>query len=115
LFLSPRSVTVATQRRRDHVVPSGMFQPFIPSESSELLRSQFSLSETVMREFVEELYGVEELETGDGRVDLQAIYRRREARLLSGMLRTGESNSQDLWVGVSCDADRLLIRRVVRR
>jgi hypothetical protein len=32
-----------------------------------------------MREFVEELYGVEELETGDGRVDPQAIYRRREA------------------------------------
>jgi hypothetical protein len=41
MFLSPSSVTVATQRRRYHVVPSGMFQPFIPSESSELLRSQF--------------------------------------------------------------------------
>jgi hypothetical protein len=63
----------------------------IPSESSELLRSQFSVSETVMREFVEELYGVEELETGDGQVDPQAIYRRREARLLSGMLRAGDA------------------------
>ena len=91
MFLSPGSVMVATQRRRYHVVPSGMFQPFIPSESSELLRSQFSISETVMREFVEELYGVEELETGDGRVDPQAIYRRRETRLLSGMLRTGDA------------------------
>ena len=91
IFLSPRSVTVATQRRRYHVVPSGMFQPFIPSESGDLLRSQFSVSETVMREFVEELYGVEELETGDGRVDPRAIYRRREARLLSDMLGAGDA------------------------
>jgi hypothetical protein len=63
----------------------------ISSECSELLRSQFSVSETVMREFVEELYGVEELKTGDGQVDPQAIYRRREARLLSGMLRAGDA------------------------
>jgi transcriptional regulator with XRE-family HTH domain len=91
MFLSPRSVTVATQRRRYHVVPSGMFQPFIPSESGDLLRSQFSVSDTVMREFVEELYGVEELETGDGRVDPQAIYHRRESRLLSDMLRAGDA------------------------
>jgi transcriptional regulator with XRE-family HTH domain len=91
MFLSPRSVTVATQRRRYHVVPSGMFQPFIPSESGDLLRGQFSVSQTVKREFVEELYGVEELETGDGRVDPQAIYRRREARLLSDMLGAGDA------------------------
>jgi hypothetical protein len=57
LFLSPRSCTVATQRRRYHVVPSGMFQPFIPSDSGDLLQSQFSVAATVMREFVEELYG----------------------------------------------------------
>jgi len=44
-----------------------------------------------MREFVEELYGVEELETGDGRVDPQAIYHRREARLLSDLLATGDA------------------------
>jgi hypothetical protein len=37
MFLSPRSVTVATQRRRYHVVPSGKFQPFIPAESADLL------------------------------------------------------------------------------
>ncbi len=91
MFLSPRSITVATQRRRYHVVPSGMFQPFIPSESGDLLRSQFSVSATVMREFVEELYGVEELETGDGRVDPQAIYHRREARLLTDMLKAGDA------------------------
>jgi transcriptional regulator with XRE-family HTH domain len=91
LFLSPRSVTVATQRRRYHVVPSGMFQPFIPGDSGDLLQGQFSVAETVMREFVEELYGVEELETGDGRVDPHAIYRRREARLLSDMLRSGDA------------------------
>ncbi len=91
MFLSPRSVTVATKRRSYHVVPSGMFQPFIPSDSSDLLQGQFSVAETVMREFVEELYGVEELETGDGRVDPEAIYRRREARLLSDMLETGDA------------------------
>jgi hypothetical protein len=56
----------ATQRRRRHVVPSGMFQPFIPSESDDLLRGQFSVFATVAREFVEELYGVEEL-----RVDVE--------------------------------------------
>jgi hypothetical protein len=91
LFLSPRSITVATQRRRYHVVPSGMFQPFIPGHSGDLLQGQFSVSQTVMREFVEELYGVEELETGDGRVDPQAIYHRREARLLSDMLRASDA------------------------
>ena len=41
MFLSPRSCTVATQRRRYHVVPSGMFQPFIPGESPDLLQGQF--------------------------------------------------------------------------
>jgi hypothetical protein len=83
MFLSPRSVTVATQRRRYH--------PFIPGDSSDLVQSQFSVLATVVREFVEELYGVEELETGDGRVDPEAIYRRRESRLLSDMLRTGDA------------------------
>ena len=77
MCLSPRSVTVATQRRRYHVVPSGMFQPFIPGESADLLQEQFSVAATAIREFVEELYGVHELETGDGRVDPNAIYRRR--------------------------------------
>jgi hypothetical protein len=63
MFLSPRSVTVATQRRRYHVVPSGMFQPFIPGESADLLQEQFSVAATAVREFVEKLYGVHELET----------------------------------------------------
>jgi hypothetical protein len=91
MFLSPRSVTVATQRRRYHVVPSGMFQPFIPGESADLLQEQFSVAATAVREFVEELYGVHELETGDGRVDPNAIYRRREAQLLDGMLKAGDA------------------------
>jgi transcriptional regulator with XRE-family HTH domain len=99
MFLSPRSCAVATQRRRYHVVPSGMFQPFIPSESPDLLLSQFSVSATATREFVEELYGVQELETGDGRVDPQAIYRRPEARLLSDMLKGGSATL--LYTGVA--------------
>jgi transcriptional regulator with XRE-family HTH domain len=84
MFLSPRSCTVATQRRRYHVVPSGMFQPFIPSESSDLLQEQF-----------------QELETGDGRVDPQAIYRRREARLLADMLKHGSAALLYTGVGVN--------------
>ncbi len=101
MFLSPRSMTVATQRRRYHVIPSGMFQPFtfIADESPDVLRSQFSVYATVVREFVEELYGVEELETGDGRVDHTAIYRRREAQLLDDMLKTGEAKL--LYTGVA--------------
>ena len=91
LFLSPRSVTVAVQRRRYHVVPSGMFQPFIPAESTDLLQRQFSVAATVVREFVEELYGVHELETGDGRVDPDAIFHRREAQLLDSMLKAGDA------------------------
>ena len=78
------------QRRRCYVVPSGMFQPFIPGESADLLE-QFSVAATAIREFVEELYGVHELETGDGRVDPNAIYRRREAQLLDGMLKAGDA------------------------
>jgi hypothetical protein len=46
-----------------------MFQPFIPGESRDLLQDQFSVFATMIREVVEELYGVEELETGDGRPD----------------------------------------------
>ncbi|MGH2732465.1 MAG: hypothetical protein ACRDJG_05945 [Actinomycetota bacterium] len=99
MFLSPRSMTVATQRRRYHVIPSGMFQPFIADESSEVLRSQFSVYTTVVREFVEELYGVEELETGDGRVDHNAIYGRREAQVLADMLKTGDAKL--LYTGVA--------------
>jgi hypothetical protein len=44
---------------------------------------------TVVRGFVEGLYGVEELETGDGPVDPQAIHRRREGRQLNDMLEHG--------------------------
>jgi len=40
---------------------------------------------------VEELYGVEELATGDGRVDPQAVHQRREARLLADMLKAGDA------------------------
>jgi transcriptional regulator with XRE-family HTH domain len=101
MFLSPRSCTVATQRRRYHVVPSGMFQPFIPGESADLLEGQFSVLATVVREFVEELYGVEELETGDGRVDPQAIYQRRESRLLNDMLKNGTAALLYTGVGVN--------------
>jgi len=91
LFLSPRSVTVATQRRRYHVIPSGMFQPFVPAESEDVLRSQFSVAAAALREKVEELYGVQELETGDGAVDPQAIFHRREARLLDDLLQAGDA------------------------
>jgi hypothetical protein len=52
--MSPRSCTVATQRRRYHVVPSGMFQPFIAGESADLLQSQFAVFATAVREFVED-------------------------------------------------------------
>src|SRR4029453_7515915 len=78
-----------------------MFQPFIPSESADLLEGQFSVLATVVREFVEELYGVEELETGDGRVDPQAIYRRRESRLLNHMLKHGSAAPLYTGVGVN--------------
>ena len=67
---------VATSRRHYHVIHSGMFQPFIADESGASMRAQFSVAGTVLREFVEELYGVEELETGDGRVSTDsATYR----------------------------------------
>jgi hypothetical protein len=99
MFLSPRSCTVATQRRRYHVIPSGMFQPFLADEGPDSLRAQFSVRETVLREFVEELYGVEELETGDGCVDHTAIFRRPEAQLISRMLEAG--NARLLYTGVA--------------
>ena len=78
-----------------------MFQPFIPSESADLLQEQFSVWATVAREFVEELYGVQELETDDGRVDPQAIYRRREARLLADMMEHGGAALLYTGVGVN--------------
>ena len=99
MFISPRSTRVATSRRRYHVIPSGMFQPFIADESGASMRSQFSVFDTVLREFVEELYGVEELETGDGRIDPGAIYRRREAKLLTGML--GSGTARLLYTGIA--------------
>jgi hypothetical protein len=79
-----------------------MFQPFIPGESRDLLQHQFSVFATMVREFVQELYGVEELETGDGRVDPQAIYRRREARLLNDMLKCGNAALLYTRVGETC-------------
>ncbi len=91
MFISPRSTRVSTSRRRYHVIPSGMFQPFVSDGSPGSLRAQFSVQATVVREFIEELYGVEELETGDGSIDPEAIYRRPEAKLLEGMLTSGET------------------------
>ena len=99
MFISPRSIRVATSRRRYHVIPSGMFQPFIADDSGASMRSQFSVHATVLREFVEELYGVEELETGDGRIDSDAIYHRREAKLLTGMLESGTARL--LYTGIA--------------
>jgi transcriptional regulator with XRE-family HTH domain len=99
MFISPRSTRVATSRRRYHVIPSGMFQPFIADESGASMRNQFSVAATVLREFVEELYGVEELETGDGRIDPDAIYHRREAKLLTGMLESGSARL--LYTGIA--------------
>jgi hypothetical protein len=88
-------------RRRYHVVPSGMFQPFIRGECADLPEGQFSVFATAVREFVEELSGVEEQETGDGRVDPQAISRRREARLLNDMLEHGSAALPCTGVGVN--------------
>jgi hypothetical protein len=76
-----------------------MFQPFIADESGPSMQSQFSVSGTVLREFVEELYGVGELETGDGRIDPDAIYHRREAKLLTGMLESGSARL--LYTGIA--------------
>jgi len=42
---------------------------------------------------------VEELETGDGRIDTEAIYHRREARLLTGMLESGAARL--LYTGIA--------------
>jgi hypothetical protein len=42
------------------------------STEPPLLQEQISVAATAIREFVEELYGVHELETGDGRVDPNA-------------------------------------------
>ena len=81
--------------------PPGCSNRSSPSESADLLQEQFSVFATVAREFVEELYGVQELETGDGRVDPQAIYRRREARLLSDMLKHGSAALLYAGVGVN--------------
>jgi hypothetical protein len=61
----------------------------------------FSVFATAAREFVEDLSSVEELETGDGRVDPQAIYRRREARLLIDMLEHGTAALIYTGVGVN--------------
>ena len=57
------------------------------------------MQQTAIREFVEELYGVHELETGDGRVDPNAIYHRRETQLLNGMLKAGDATL--LYAGVA--------------
>ncbi|HEX4863787.1 MAG TPA: hypothetical protein VFV02_06930 [Acidimicrobiales bacterium] len=101
MFLSPDSIGTASRRRRYHVVPSGMFQPFADEseESPGGLRARFSVRSTVVREFVEEFYGVEALDTGDGRVDQSAIVRRPEARVLTEMLDRGDA--QLLYSGVA--------------
>jgi len=70
-----------------------------PREKLRTSQAQFSVYATVLREFVEELYGVEELETGDGRIDPEAIYQRREAKLLIGMLESGAARL--LYTGIA--------------
>lgn len=91
MMLSPSSIGVAPQQGRCHVVPSGMFQPFT-NESPDRIRAQFSVRSMVLRELVEELFGVEELETGDGRTDPDAIFDRPEAEAITQMLDRGDAH-----------------------
>lgn len=98
MMLSPSSIELASHGPRWHVVPSGMLQPFA-SDSADRLRMQFSVRSTVLREFVEELFGVEAPDTGDGNVDHDAILQRPEARALTQMLDRGDA--QLLYTGVA--------------
>jgi hypothetical protein len=101
MFLSPRSRTVATQRRRYHVVPSGMFQPFIPSESPDLLQDRSRCSRRRSVSSWKSSMASRSWRPATARVDPQAIYRRREARLLSDMLEHGTAALLYTGVGVN--------------
>jgi hypothetical protein len=64
-LLHRRSESVSTSANQLHVVPSGGYQPSRGSENKEyenikLIKPQENLLSTVVREFVEEIYGKEE-------------------------------------------------------
>jgi hypothetical protein len=62
ILLTPRSGEVATHKFFNHVAPSGIFSPLDIDLST--LREEFSVRRNIFREYLEELYSVEEYEIG---------------------------------------------------
>jgi hypothetical protein len=82
-----RSTTAAGQDGQHHVVPSMIFQPVV-DPTPENLRTEWSVTHNVFREYLEELFGVPEVMPGD---DAAAGYfdDHPNLRLLRALLASG--------------------------
>ena len=66
-LLVPRSPEVLTHPGYMHVAPSGIFAPI--SRNWRTWADEFSIEQTVVREYAEELFGYEDLEDSTGHLD----------------------------------------------
>ena len=62
VLLTPRSGEVATHKFFNHVAPSGILSPLDVDLAS--LHEEFSVRRNILREYLEELYSIEEYEVG---------------------------------------------------
>jgi hypothetical protein len=87
-LLTPRSGEVATHKFFNHVAPSGILSPLDVDLVS--LHEEFSVRRNILREYLEELYSVEEYEVGTK--PSHEIESEPEILRLQGLIESGQAN-----------------------
>lgn len=87
ILLAPRSTEVATHRLFNHVAPSGIFAPLDTDLTPP--EDEFSVRRTLLREYLEELYSVEEYEVGTK--PIHAITSEPEIVRLDKLISSGDA------------------------
>lgn len=88
VLLTPRSGEVATHRLFNHVAPSGIFAPLDLDMTP--LQDEFSVRRNLLREYLEELYSIEEYEIGSK--PIHSIETEPEVMRLRALIDSGSAN-----------------------
>jgi hypothetical protein len=85
-FVRQRSGRTAAHSDLYHVIPSFMFQPMLGD-----VRREYSVRHNVFREYLEELFGVEEMRLSKGELALDWFYDHEELAYLRSLLDAGSA------------------------
>jgi hypothetical protein len=88
-----RSDRVAEYGALYHVAPSFIFQPVV-TPSRENLRTEWSVRHNIFREYLEELFNVEEVELSNNAIDATYFYDHPNLEYLRRLLSSGDATLQ---------------------